>query len=205
MQSAVLDRFYAEAEGDPKRLPWYRSEPDALLARIASGRTRGRALDVGCGGGELASYLARLGYAVTAIDLHPEAVAMAKRRAAAGPSFEVLQADVLQFTSHTVFDFVLDSGCLHTLRNVATAAYRTQLLTWLAPGGDFVLEHWDKRGPLDWRPIGPHRRSRDRIEAMFASRLDLVEYASEEFSAPFPIGPRVLGTVYHFRHGSRAE
>jgi hypothetical protein len=72
---------------------------------------------------------------------------------------------------------------------------------WLAPGGDFVLEHWDRRHALDWRPIGPIRRTRREIERAFDPELRVVEAVSEEFAAPFPIGPRVRGTAYHLRRG----
>jgi SAM-dependent methyltransferase len=199
LQRAVLNRFYAEAAGNPERLPWHRDNPDGLLARAAARRRPGRALDVGCGAGILASWLAELGYAVTAIDLHPEAVAMARARAAAGPPFDVIEADALRFEPDAPFDFILDSGCLHTLGDGSIATYRRRVLSWLAPDGDFVLEHWDRSNALDWRPIGPHRRSRARMMRIFAPDFVRVEHASEEFSAPMPIGPRVLGTAYHFR------
>jgi SAM-dependent methyltransferase len=199
LQRKVLDRFYAEAAGDPERLPWHRAEPDPFLARVVAERAPGRALDVGCGSGVFAAYLAARGYAVTAIDLHPEAVAMARRRAASGPAFEVVEADALTHRFPHRFDLVLDSGCLHTLGRTGVRAYRGRLLEWLAPDGDFVLEHWDRRHRFDWRPVGPARRSPATIQATFAPELTLVDSRSEEFAVPLPLGPRVRGTVYHLR------
>jgi SAM-dependent methyltransferase len=52
-----------------------------------------RVLDVGCGPGQLASYLSELGIAVTGIDFSPKAIAMA-RKAAPAASFHV--GDVLE-------------------------------------------------------------------------------------------------------------
>ncbi len=203
MQRAGIDHFYAVAGDDPAKLPWRRAEPDALLARVASGRAPGRALDVGCGSGEMSAYLASLGYAVTAIDIHPAAIAMA-RRVLADTSVEVIERDVFAFEPVEPFDLVLDSGCLHCIADAGARAYRHRLLNWLALDGDFVLEHWDKRHPLDWRPIGPIRRARPVVERLFAPELRVVEAASEEFLTPFPIGPRVRGTAYHLRRSAES-
>jgi hypothetical protein len=44
----VLDRLYARAAGDPRRLPWHDETPSPLLIKAVEGRGRhGRALDVG--------------------------------------------------------------------------------------------------------------------------------------------------------------
>jgi len=97
IQRKVLDKFYARAAGAPERLPWHRATPDQLLTQVVeSGSRRGRALDVGCGSGVFSVYLAQQGYEVTAIDMHPGAVAMARRAAEGlGGRMKVVQADVL--------------------------------------------------------------------------------------------------------------
>lgn len=52
----------------------------ALLAgHVAAPEGGGRALDVGCGAGELAAYLASLGYAVDAVDFAASAIDRARR------------------------------------------------------------------------------------------------------------------------------
>jgi len=89
---------------------------------------------------------------------------------------------VLDYHPSTGFDLVLDSGCLHHLPSSALAAYRARLHRWLLSGGDYVLVHFGKRHPLDWRPIGPMRRPREAITTLFSSlRLAL------------PVGPNALG------------
>jgi hypothetical protein len=96
------------------------------------------------------------------------------------------------------FELVFDSGCLHSLVGGSPAAYRAKLLEWLAPGGQFVLEHWGKRHALDWRPIGPRRRSQATIEKLFAPELKLLETEVTDFAAPLPFGPTVRGIGYRF-------
>jgi hypothetical protein len=61
------------------------------------------------------------------------------------------------------FDLILDSGCLHSLVGGTVASYKQRVLDWLAPGGDYLLEHWGKRHALDWRPVGPTDARRPRL------------------------------------------
>ena len=55
----MYSRLYGRAK-TPSDLPWYREEPQDLLAEIEKTRKRlGRALDVGCGSGMHAVWLAQ--------------------------------------------------------------------------------------------------------------------------------------------------
>jgi SAM-dependent methyltransferase len=197
----VLDKLYERAAGTPQRLPWHDETPPRLLTQAVGNRGgRGRALDVGCGSGIFSAYLAKQGLQVVGIDRNPEAIAMA-RAAADREEVEVEfhQTDVLAFQPDEPVDLVFDRGCLHGMNRSGVRAYRGQLLRWLAPGGDFVLSQFDKRHPLDWRPVGPRRRPSRVIERLFAPELELVDKESELTEIPLPIGPKVLGTTYWFR------
>lgn len=97
---------------------------------------------------------------------------------------------------------MLDSGCLHSLVGGDPARYRGQLLRWLAPDSDYVLEHWGKRHAFDWRPIGPRRRTQAQIEHMFAPELKLRETEVTDFAAPLPFGPTVRGVGCWFRRAA---
>ena len=100
------------------------------------------------------------------------------------------------------FDLVLDSGCLHSLVGGSLAAYKRQLLSWLAPGGDYILGHWGKKHAFDWLPIGPRRRSRHQIEKLFAPELKEVEYHQELMTGiPKPFGPTILGMGFWMKRG----
>src|SRR5262245_42440927 len=115
---------------------------------------------------------------------------MARARVKAeGVEVELVTADLLSYVPLQPFDLVFDSGCLHSLVGGDLRAYKRQLLSWLAPKGDFVLEHWGKRHALDWRPIGPRRRSERAIQALFAPELTLQRSDVSDFETPLPFGP----------------
>jgi SAM-dependent methyltransferase len=197
----VMQKFYRQADGHPERLPWHREEPGRLLAAAVDARASlGRALDVGCGAGVFTSWLAKRGMRATGIDLYPEAIAMARAQAeTTGGPVELIATDLFTFAPGHTFELVYDSGCLHALVGGSVDAYKAQLLRWLAPSGDFVLEHWGKRHALDWRPIGPRRRTEATITAIFAPELELRETDVSDFAAPLPFGPVVRGVNYWFR------
>ncbi len=197
----ILERLYASANTF-EELPWHEPEPPALLVKALDWRQGGgSALDIGCGAGTCSLYMARLGYTVTAVDFMPQAVAMLSQRAAdANLSIDVVQADIAQWESETQFDVVLDVGCLHTPGTIEPAAYRRQLLKWLAPGGDFVLLHFGRLGWWDRWPVGPSRVDRDTIVSWFEPQLELIEYAPEHRTGlPLFLGWAVLIGRYWFR------
>ncbi|MEU4690271.1 class I SAM-dependent methyltransferase [Actinoplanes sp. NPDC023714] len=125
--------------------PWEIGGPQpALAAVLKAGEPRGpRALDLGCGTGDLAIALARLGFQVTGVDFSPTAVDQARAKAAAEGltvEFEVADATRLRLTKR--FDSIFDSGLLHSL--VRTGAdypsYIGKLPLISAPGATlFVL------------------------------------------------------------------
>jgi cyclopropane fatty-acyl-phospholipid synthase-like methyltransferase len=201
MARMVMGKFYREAAGHPEGLPWYRDAPSkVLVSAVAALNGNGRALDVGCGAGVFSLWLAERGMEVTGIDLFPEAIAMARSlMEEKSVRVELLTADLFAYASARPFDLVFDSGCLHSLVGGDVDSYKTQLLRWLVPGGNYVLEHWGKRHALDWRPIGPRRRSRESVERIFAPELSLAETEVTDFAAPLPFGPTVRGIGYWFR------
>jgi SAM-dependent methyltransferase len=201
----IFNRLYNSAE-QPEDLPWHESEPPALLVkaldqREASGKPPGPALDIGCGAGSYSIYMAERGYQVTAIDFMPQAIAMLQERIAGSDlAIEAVQADVGKWTPAHPFDVVLDIGCLHTPGTIDIDAYKAQLLNWLAPGGDFILVHFGRRGWWDWWPIGPSRVYVDSILRKFAPEFELVEdLSAERGGMPFFIGRSALVGRYWFR------
>src|SRR4051812_11184689 len=98
LQQTVFARLYRRAPS-VESLPWHREQPPALLERAVAQRPiRGRALDVGCGEGVYAVYLAQQGFSVTALDFVPAALAAARTRAnEAGADVELHQCDVVDY------------------------------------------------------------------------------------------------------------
>ena len=199
-----MQKFYRKAEGRPERLPWPQDAPPPILkATVAARSARGRALDVGCGAGVFSVWLAEQGMDVTGIDVIPEAIAMAQARANEHRvHVTFINGDLFTYAPDRPFDLVFDSGCLHALVGGNVHKYKRQLLVWLGSDDDFVLLHWGKRHALDWRPIGPRRRTEKEVEEIFAPELKLLQTEVTDFDAPMPFGPKVRGVGYWFKRSS---
>ena len=202
IQRAFLTHLYRKA-ARPEQLPWHSEKPPELLELAVSTEPKGRALDVGCGSGVFALWLAQRGYHVTAVDFMADAARMTRERVrGVTPEVEVVHDSVLDFAPRERFDLVLDRGCLHTLDPSVRSRYRDQLLRWLKPGGSYVLVHLGRRHAADGRPVGPRRRSRDEILELFGPELREVEHRSVIAPLPLPVGPTVQLNSYWLR---RAE
>lgn len=89
MSSDDWDRRYAEP-----RLVWS-AEPNRFLAEEAAGLPPGRALDLACGEGRNAVWLAGRGWEVTGVDFSPVAIEKARRMATgAGVTARFVRADL---------------------------------------------------------------------------------------------------------------
>jgi len=115
---------------------------DLRLSFIAGhGPLAGRAvLDVGCGGGILAEALARRGAAVTGIDASAEAIAAARRHAAAAGlaiDYRVATAEAFAAAAEARFDAVV---CMELLEHVPQPAEVVRACGRLVrPGGDLFF------------------------------------------------------------------
>ena len=131
--AAEWNRRYVE-----KDLPWDSGLPSREVARVLDEGlvTPGRAAELGCGTGTNAVFLARRGFDVTAFDLAPTALEMARQRAAAaGARVDFREADLANFTLEVEpFDFVFDRGCYHCVRRVNLDGYLQTLQKLSRPG-----------------------------------------------------------------------
>jgi SAM-dependent methyltransferase len=205
LEKTVQEMFYKRAKA-PEDLPWHSGDPATLLVDAVNQRAQpGRALDLGCGTGVFSVFLAKHGYQVTGLDFIPKAVTMARERAEKeNVDVTLVLANLLEWDANQQFDLILDSGCLHTIRASNMERYKKRLLGWLAPEGDFILAHWGKRHFLDWRPVGPRRRTRNDLVRFFSPELD-ARACTEEILAgvPLPIGPSILGQCFWFQRTGR--
>ncbi|MEU5150043.1 class I SAM-dependent methyltransferase [Streptomyces yangpuensis] len=136
------DRFYADRS---RQVPFFVSKPDEnLAAYLDQGLIApGRVLDLGCGPGRNAVYLATRGFEVDAVDLSPVAVAWGEERAhEAGVDVRFLRGDAFALPATEFsgpYDLVVDSGCFHHLPPHRRVSYLALLDRVLAPGGHLAL------------------------------------------------------------------
>lgn len=125
---------------------WQRPSPPPDLIALVEGPDAlpaGRALDLGCGTGTDTVYLAGRGWEVTGIDMVPQALTAARRRAAAaGVTPRLLHADVTRLQAVDLggrYQLILDFGCFHTLPDDQRDAYVTSVSRAAAPRATLLL------------------------------------------------------------------
>ncbi|MFG2839733.1 class I SAM-dependent methyltransferase [Streptomyces zaomyceticus] len=137
------DGFYADRD---KPVPFFVAKPDEnLVSYVERGLlpAGARVLDLGCGPGRNALYLASLGHRVDAVDLSATAIRWAEDRAArtgtTGVRFICGNAFAPGSGLEGPYDLVYDSGCFHHLPPHRRISHLALLDRLLAPGGLFGL------------------------------------------------------------------
>jgi SAM-dependent methyltransferase len=137
---AWWDEFFAE--GSPPR-PFFTTRPDENLAEWFAGGllTPGRVLELGCGQGRNAVYMAGLGCRVDAVDFSSEAIAQAKERAGqVGRQVNFRCCSIFDTEiADGAYDLVYDSGCFHHLPPHRRKSYVALVQRALKPGGRYGL------------------------------------------------------------------
>ncbi len=122
------------------------ADHDDTLADHAGGLPPGRALDLGCGSGGNAVWLAMRGWQTTAVDFSEVAIEKARMRAAdSGVEVEFVVSDVTTYRPEGRYDLIMSfyiqlwpEQRARMLSNAAEA---------LAPGGRFLFVSHDKSSP----------------------------------------------------------
>ncbi len=133
------------------RAPWDIGAREELVSLVEGGRIKpGRAIDLGCGTGANAIYLAQHGFDVTGVDYAQAAIEKARAHARdAGVRVNFLVDDLtnLRQTSGT-FDFLLDYGVLDELRPPQRELYIRSMLPLTHSGSHYLL--WGFEYPMRW-------------------------------------------------------
>lgn len=179
MSPEVFEAWYAS--GRPPGVPeaaldslpdrglpsWDTGRPQPVIVQLAdTGLITGGVLDVGCGTGDNALFLAERGFRVTGVDSAPSALTAARAKARArGLEVSFALMDVLELARLAErFDTVIDSGLLHVFSDPDRERFIRGLHTVLVPGGYYHLLCFSEHATLP----GPRRLTQAEIRASFA-------------------------------------
>ena len=135
-----FEELYKSSEGNEEMIPWSNGEPNHLLVEWLEGKPpQGRALVVGCGLGEDAAYLSKLGWKVTAFDISPTAIRWARKNYA-NLDIEWRVEDLLKLPTEWrhKWDLVVEVHILQAIPEEVRVVAAPVLPSLLAHGGRLV-------------------------------------------------------------------
>jgi cyclopropane fatty-acyl-phospholipid synthase-like methyltransferase len=147
--------------------PWDIGRPQGEIVRLA--RTKqftGSVLDLGCGTGENALYLASLGHETWGIDSSPYAIEKAKKKAQERHlKVTLLVRDALEVGDlGRTFDNVIDTGLFHIFSDEERPLYALTIASVLRPSGKYHMLCFSDH---ETDPQGPRPVTRKKIRATF--------------------------------------
>ncbi|MGZ4847519.1 MAG: class I SAM-dependent methyltransferase [Halobacteriota archaeon] len=172
MKQIEIDEIYQKMPLE--RIPWNMETPPAALVALVDSHavTPCRAIDLGCGAGNYAVYLASHGFDVTGVDSAPTAIKRAKENARKkGVECTFLVADVLGDLENVTgtFDFAYDWELLHHIFPEQRQQYVANVYRLLNPKGKYLSLCFNESDPA-FGGVGKYRRT----------PLDTVLYFSSE-------------------------
>ncbi len=175
------------------RAPWDIGAREELMSLVESGRIKPcRAIDLGCGTGANAIYLAQKGFEVTGVDFAEAAIDKARARALDAEVQVEFIVDDLTNLRHVSgkFDFLLDYGVLDDLRRQQRESYVQNMLTLTHARSRYML--WGFEYPMRWwerlLPFYDIPFSSGEIEQRFGPYFEIEKIAGSLDWSRFPPG-----------------
>jgi len=182
-----FEALYVAAESQPKAIPWADMAPNPnLIAWLQREDIDGhgqRALVVGCGLGDDAEALAAAGFAVTAFDVSPTAIAWCGRRFPESKvSYHVADLFALDPTWQRRFDLVLEVYTLQVLPPALRDKAMAAMASCVAPRGRLLVvcrgrDETDDPGAMPW-PLT--RRQLDGFTTLGFTEVSFEDYMDDE-------------------------
>ena len=184
--------------------PWDHGMVDTNLINIVSrnGISRCRVLDIGCGSGENAIWLAQQGFEVVACDLSPTAIEQAKDKLlSAEADVRFLVADfITDLIPDAPYGFVFDRGCLHCMNDENERKHFVKKVSGLLENGG----HWlSLIGNADEgaREIGPPQLTASELVVIVEPHFEILLLRSGHFGSNQDNPPRAWICLMRKRQG----
>lgn len=133
------DRVYRQY--DHSQLPWVSTVPNPVLVDALSlcPIKTGHALEIGCGLGQNARYLSRLGFDITAIDISDTALKCAQKESYEPHSVDYRCENFLDSNINCKFDLILDFFHFHDIHPKHRSLYLNKISSLLAPSACIII------------------------------------------------------------------
>jgi len=169
---------------DENDLPWDSGRPDTSLTNLVARwpDRGGRVLEIGCGTGTNAVWLAERGFEVTALDISTSAIVLAEKRCAEHEAqCRLLRGDFLTCALPGQYDLLFDRGCFHSLSGQeggedGRRGFVRKAATCLKPGGLWFSLMGNKDQVADEK--GPPRMSAEEICASVEPDFEVLRLES---------------------------
>ncbi len=191
-----------------EQIPWNNETPPELLVElIDSGKIRPcRAIDLGCGAGNYAVYLASRDFDVTGGDLSPTAIKIAKENAERkGIKCNFIAADVVEELDkiNEAWDFAYDWGLLHHILPERRQKYVENVYRILNRGGKYLSLCFSQQdtgfggsGKFRESSLGTvlYFSSEDELRELFEPYFEIIDLRTIKISGKFE--PHVFNYVF---------
>jgi len=177
------------------KLHWYSEDidPEVLLAINKFCAPDSEVLDLGTGPGTMAIELTKLGFNVTATDISPSAIAMAKERAGEIASKIRFVIDDIRETKLTsLYDIIHDRGCFHVLSKEGIEKYVDNVKSLLKETGILLLKTFSKQ---ETKQDGPNKYDQYTIKEYFSDSFKIMQCEETIYPSTLETDPKALFCV----------
>ena len=189
-------------------IPWNIETPPQLLVELIDGGKilPCRVIDLGCGAGNYAVYLAGRGFEVTGVDCSPTAITIAKQNAEKkGVKCSFFVADVVDelHKINQTWDFACEWGLLHHIFPEQRQKYVENVYRILEPGAKYLSVCFSEKDTA-FPGTGKYRKtslgstlylsSEDELRKLFGTYFRIIDLQTVEIAGKFE--PHIFNCVF---------